>query len=110
MNPDPKQKLSALLKDWEPQVDLPSRFDSEVWRRIAASQEKRSAFWSFEWLFSITAQPKFAFAIMVAAVVFGSGLANWQAEKTYHHEMAALKSQYVHSVDPFANTRLASNP
>lgn len=110
MNPESEKNLNSLLKDWQPQVDLPARFESEVWHRIASAQEKRSEFWSLDWLFRIICPPKFAFALVVTAVLLGSGLANWQAQQNYHRDMAASKSRYIHSVDPFANTLLTSNP
>ena len=104
MEPEPKKRLDALLNDWQPQLDLPARFESDVWRRIAFAQENRSDFWSFAWLFRMTCQPKHAFAIVAAAVLLGTGLANWQAERNYHHELAESKSRYIHSINPFANT------
>ena|ERR1700734_1800344 len=110
MKPEPEQRLAALLKDWQLQVDLPPRFESEVWRRIAFAQEKRSDFWSFEWLFRMTCQPKLAFAIVATAVLLGTGLANWEAQQNYHRDMAVSESRYIHSVDPFANALLTSNP
>jgi hypothetical protein len=110
MNSKRDPRLDALLKNWQPQIDLPPRFESEVWRRIALAQEKRSDFWSFAWLFRMTCQPKLAFAIVLTAVLVGTGLANLQAERNYHHEMAASKSRYIQSVDPFANRLLTSNP
>ena len=110
MNSKHDPRLDPLLKDWKAHIDLPPRFESEVWRRIALAQEKRSDFWSFEWLFRMTCQPKPAFAILAVAVLLGTGLANWQAERNYHHDMAASKARYIHSVDPFANTLLSSNP
>lgn len=110
MNPEPEQRLKGLLKDWQPQIDLPLRFESDVWHRIALAQEKRSDFWSFRWLFQLTCQPKLAFAIVTVAVLLGTGMADWQAQRNYHQEMGASKSRYIHSIDPFANTLLTSNP
>jgi len=110
MNPEQDPKWDDLLKSWKPPIDVPPRFESEVWRRIALAQEKRSEFWSFRWLFQLTCQPKLAFAMVVVAVFLGTGVANWQAERSYHRDMAASESRYIHSVDPFANTFLTSNP
>lgn len=110
MNPEHEQRLDSLLKDWQLQVDLPPRFESEVWHRIAVAQERRSDFWSLARLFRITCQPKLAFALVAAAIFLGTGLANWQAQRNYQHDMATAKSRYIHSVDPLANTLLTSNP
>jgi hypothetical protein len=109
MNPEQDQRLKTLLHEWQPQADLPPRFESEVWHRIALNDEKRSSWLNFDWLFQITCQPRLAFAIVVMAVFLGTGLANLQAVRSYHHEMAASKSRYIHLVDPFANTLLTSN-
>jgi hypothetical protein len=110
MNPEHDRRLGSLLKNWQPQIDLPPRFESEVWHRIALAQEKRFSFWSLDWLFRITCQPRLAFAIVASAVLLGTGLANWEAQRSYQHDMAASKSRYIQSVDPFANTLLTSNP
>ena len=101
--------MDVLLRDWQPQVDLPPRFESEVWRRIALAQEKPASWLNFDWLFQITNQPKLAFAIVMTAVFLGTGSATWQAQQNYHQEFAASKIRYIQSVDPFANTLLTSN-
>lgn len=110
MNPKHDQRLSALLRDWQPQVDLPPRFESEVWRRIALAQEKPASWLNFDWLFRITNQPRLAFAMVMTAIILGTGLATWQAQQNYHQEIAASKVRYIQSVDPFANILLSSNP
>ena len=110
MNSDNEPRLDDLLKDWQPKVDLPPRFESEVWRRIALAEEKRAGWFDFDWLFAITCQPRLALAIVATAVILGSDFANWQARQNYHHEMAAAESRYFHSVNPFAKTFLTSNP
>jgi hypothetical protein len=110
MNPEHDQRLDSLLRDWQPQVDLPPRFESEVWRRIALAQEKPASWLNFDWLFWITNQPRLAFAVVMTAVVLGTGLATWQAQRNYHQEVVASKVRYIQSVDPFANTLLTSNP
>jgi hypothetical protein len=109
MSPEHDQQLKTLLREWQPETDLPPRFESEVWHRIALNEEKRSSWLNFDWLFQVTCQPRLAFAIVAIAVVLGTGLANWEAVRSYHHEMANSKSRYIHSVDPFANTLLTSN-
>jgi hypothetical protein len=110
MKPKHDPRLDALLQECRSEVELPPRFESEVWHRIALAQEKRSDFWSFDWLWRMTCQPKLAFAIVITAVLLGTGLANLQAERHYHQAMAVSKARYIHSVDPFANTLLTSNP
>lgn len=110
MNPEHDQRLDSLLRDWQPQVDLSPRFESEVWRRIALAQEKPASWLNFDWLFRIANQPRLAFAIVVMAVFLGTGLATRQAQQSYRQEMMASKIRYIQSVDPFANTLLTSNP
>jgi hypothetical protein len=103
-------QFKTLLQSWQPKADLPPRFESEVWRRIALSQEKPASWLNFDWLFRITNQPRLAFAIVMTAMVIGSGSAMWQAQRNYNHQMAGSESRYIHSVDPFSNVSLASNP
>jgi len=109
MNPEHDQRLKALLRDWQPKADLPPRFESEVWHRIALNEERRSSWLNFDWLLQVTCQPRLAFAIVAIAILLGTGLANLQALRSYHHEMAASKVRYIQSVDPFAKTFLTSN-
>lgn len=109
MNPEHDQRLKTLLREWQPEADLPRRFESEVWHRIALNEEKRSSWLNFDWLIELTCRPRLAFAIVTIAVLLGTGLANWQAVSSYRHEMAASKSRYILSVDPFAHTLLTSN-
>ncbi|HEY0255839.1 MAG TPA: hypothetical protein VGC39_00235 [Candidatus Methylacidiphilales bacterium] len=109
MNPEPKKNLNAILKEWQPQVDLPARFESEVWRRIALSQEKPAKWWNFDWLFALTLQPRLAYAVVLVAVFMGAGLASVRAEQNYHHAMATSESRYIHAVDPFSNVSRTSN-
>ena len=110
MIPEHDQRLKALLREWQTQADVPPRFESDVWHRIALNEEKRSSWMNFDWLFQTTCQPRLAFAIVIVAVVFGTGLATWQAQHSYHQEIAASKVRYIQSVDPFANPLLTSNP
>jgi len=110
MNPKGDQRLGRLLREWQPQVNLPPRFESEVWRRIALAQEKPVSGFNFDWLFRIANQPRLAFASVMTAVVLGMGLATWQAQQSYHQEIIASKVRYIQSVDPLANTLLSSNP
>lgn len=109
MNPEHDQRLKTLLREWQPKADLPVRFESEVWHRIAMNEEKRSSWLNFDWLFRITCQPRLAFAIVALAVFLSMGLATWQAQQNYHRALADSKSRYILSVDPFANVLLTSN-
>jgi hypothetical protein len=103
MDPAREEKLKALLNTWQPPADLPLRFESEVWRRIELAQEKRASWFNFDWLIRITNQPRLAFALVIAAVVLGAGLAPLQALRSYRHDMASSEARYIHSVDPFSN-------
>jgi hypothetical protein len=109
MNPEQDKRLNALLREWQPEADLPPRFESDVWHRIALNQEKRSSWLNFDWLFELTYQPRLAFAIVTLAILMGTGLANWQAMSSYDHAMATSKSRYILSVDPYAHPLLTSN-
>jgi hypothetical protein len=110
MDPESQQRLKNLLRDSKTEAELPPRFESEVWHRIASSQEKRASRWNFDWLFRVTAQPRLAFAVVVAAMILGGGLASWRAQENYHHELAVGEAHYIQSVDPLAQASLASNP
>ncbi len=102
---NPNAKLNSLLKEWKPDVHLPARFESEVWRRISIAQD-RSVSRTWSWLLS---SPRLAVGLVTAMIIFGVGLAVWQANTNYQKQMQAAHSRYLHSVDPFTNVALASN-
>jgi hypothetical protein len=95
MDPESQQRLRSLLREWQPQGELPPRFESEVWHRIALAQEKRDSRWNFDWLFRIVNQPRLAFAVVLTVMILGSGLATLRAEENYHHEMVTSQSRYI---------------
>ena len=110
MNSDRKPHMDALLKDWQPQIDLSHRFESDVWHRIALAQERRSRWFDFDWLFRIMCPPKFAFAIVATAVLLGTVSADLQSRQNYKQQMNVAKSRYILSVDPFADPRSTPKP
>ncbi len=109
MDSESQKRLNNLLHGWRPKAELPPRFESEVWRRIAAAQDRRASRCNFAWLFQFAAQPRLAFAVVALAVVIGGGLATWQAQWNYRHQLAEAKARYIRSVDPLAQASLASN-
>ncbi len=109
MNPESQRRLKALLRDSKTEAEMPPRFESEVWHRIASAEEKRASRWHFDWLFRGMVQPRLAFAVVVAAMVLGGGLASVRAQQNYHHALAVGEARYIQSVDPLAQA-FASNP
>ena len=109
MNPD--EELRQKLRAWQPQPELPVRFQAGVWARLGARSAARSLSWVEQlsyWLETALAQPRYAAAVIVAAATLGLGLAGISAHATRAERALALEARYVRSVDPYfylASTR-----
>lgn len=100
------KKLSQSLREWNPSVDLPPRFESEVWRRIS---ERKENVLNWDTLVNWLTLPRFAVSLSLAAVMLGVGFGLWQAQNNYRQAMKNAEIHYLHSVDPFSRS-FAANP
>lgn len=100
MNPQTPDPLDALLKQSRPQVTLPTRFQSEVWQRIAdretASPWAPLRTWMEEWSAVLT-RPRYALALMAVTILVGAGT----AQLTTRPDPTAMQARYVSMIDPY---------
>ncbi|PAW78512.1 MAG: hypothetical protein B9S32_06195 [Verrucomicrobia bacterium Tous-C9LFEB] len=96
--PDP---LDALLKQSRPQVTLPTRFQAEVWQRIAdretASPWAPLRAWMEEWS-AVLMRPRYALALMAVTILVGAGT----AQLTTRPDPATMQARYVSLIDPYS--------
>ncbi len=97
--PDP---LDALLKQSRPEITLPTRFQSEVWQRIAdretASPWAPLRAWMEEWS-GILMRPRYALALMTVTILIGAGT----AQLTARPDPATMQARYVSLIDPYSS-------
>lgn len=107
MNPHSQDPLDALLKQKQPHVTLPARFQSEVWQRIA-DRETTSPWaplqaWLNEWAAVLT-RPRYASALLAVVIVVSAGLAQLQSVASERETGAALQARYLNSIDPYSKS------
>ena len=98
-------ELSAKLRTWKVEPQVPGSFQREVWQRIAARQTMREeAFWPkvVQWLSTRLVRPQYAAALFAITLSAGIGVAHVQAQGTNAKHWKALEARYAASVDPMA--------
>ncbi len=99
MDEKPKRELPS----WKAEVEIPPRFQAEVWQRIAARDTaRRSSFWHqlSSQLSAQLAKPAYATAIIVAGVAMSLGVAHTQAQSANARHWRQLETRYVASINP----------
>lgn len=98
------EELHQKLQAWQPQPVLPIRFQSDVWARIgarAAARQPSMVERITDWLLAVLTRPRYATGLIVAAGVFGLGLANLSAKASQARRARMLEVHYMRSVDPY---------
>ena len=110
MNPeDDEQKLSELLRQWEPDTEAPSRFRSSVWSQIAARQERRG-FSLVERLNAFFARPAYAGAAAALTLLVSLGVAHQHAGYVVSERRAMAEGNYLNSISPLARVSADGAP
>ena len=108
MNSFDPDDLSAKLRAWKVEPQVPASFQREVWQRIAIRQTAREeAFWPnlARWFFRQLTRPQYAFAFVLLSLTAGLGLAHVQAQDANTRHWKALETRYATSVDPLSMGR-----
>jgi predicted thioredoxin/glutaredoxin len=105
--PDP-DNLSAKLRTWTVEPQIPGSFQREVWQRIAARQTERAEAWwprMVQWLSTQLVRPQYATVLVVLSLSASIGIAHVQAQGTNAKLAKMLEARYAASVDPLAMSR-----
>ncbi|MEA3208829.1 MAG: hypothetical protein QOE70_1886 [Chthoniobacter sp.] len=105
--PDPDD-LSARLRTWKVEPQVPGSFQGEVWQRIAARQAGRGeAFWPriVQWFSTRLVRPPYATALVLLSLSASIGLAHVHAQGAKAKHWKELEARYAASVDPLAMSR-----
>jgi hypothetical protein len=100
--------LSAKLRAWKVDPQVPDSFQRAVWQRVATRQAAReSAFWPrmTQWFSTEFIRPQFASATVILSLMASLGVAHLQAQETKARQWQALEARYAASVDPLAMSR-----
>jgi hypothetical protein len=102
------ESLRKTLKEWKVTTPLPSRFQEQVWQRIAQPDAKsRVSPWAaaMKWLETLLPRPALAASYLM--ILLGSGLVTgyWQAQQKKAELADTLGVRYVQEVDPYQTPR-----
>lgn len=98
-----RDELKCKLDSWKVAPAVPSGFQREVWRRIAAREEARHQSRLRKYagqFFELLATPRYAIAACLSAVVVGAGAAQLQANQENEWRWRELQTRYEISIDP----------
>lgn len=103
---DNDPQLHSVLREWQIDAPLPSRFQEQVWRRIEQAETRSSSgsgLWPAvsRWLESALPSPKVALSYLAALLIAGVAAGAVAAQVKTSHLNAALSERYVQSIDPY---------
>ena len=105
MNDFDPDDLSAKLRTWKVEPQVPDSFQREVWQRIAARQAVRDGLlWLkiVQWFSSRFERPQYAAALLALSLSVSIGVAHFHAQGANTKHWKALEERYGDSVDPMA--------
>jgi len=103
MNKDPR--LKQLLSAWRVSPPPVPDFNTSVWGRIDAEEERAAAgFWGTlrQWLFVQLPKPSYASALLVVTMVLGGTAATMRADHMKDQYRLENARRYLASIDPIA--------
>ena len=98
------ESLGRALRDWKVAADLPSRFQDEVWRRIALSEVRRATgFWTafLQSIETALLRPGVAIAYVAILLLVGVSIGMVEARQASARMDETLEARYLQSVDPY---------
>ena len=103
MNQD--EHLQKQLAAWNIEVDLPPRFQADVWARIAARESERLT-WrerAAEWFAAAFFQPRLAAAVAAISLILGAGTAYLRAQDFNAASGRQMEARYMAAINPLAH-------
>jgi hypothetical protein len=102
--PENDPALSNMLHQWVVDTPLPSRFQDQVWQRIArAETQPQAGLWAGlqRWVNEILPRPGFAVAYLSLVLALGAGAGSLASQARNNRLNSELGTLYVQSVDPY---------
>jgi hypothetical protein len=94
MNPNLKQQLAA----WEVDLDVPARFQANVWAEVAARESHWRQFWGQAG--ALFYRPLPVAALVAVALTFSMGTAYVQAQNVNKRNGQEMERLYMQSINP----------
>ena len=97
--------LSAKMRTWKVEPQVPGSFQRDVWQRIAARQTVgEEALWPkvVQWFSTQLTRPQYATALFAISLLASICVAHVQAQGTNAKHWKTLEARYAASVDPLA--------
>ena len=101
----PDDPFQRALGAWKVEVEIPARFQSEVWQRIATQESSRAdSVWSRvrDWIGAEFAKPGRAAAVLATGLLLSAVSAYLQAENFNSQQQQQLEARYINSINPLA--------
>ena len=103
-HPESDPGLSRLLRQWQPEAELPPRFQDRVWQRIADEEARPTAsLWEVlrQWLDARLRRPGVALAYVTVLMGLGLTTGYLHARADAAQAQNAAMIRYVQTVGPF---------
>ena len=106
MNSD--EILKQQLSTWKLDVEIPPRFQADVWAQIAV---RESPLWDrfYDWFATAFCTSRIAGAMMALGLTVGIGAAYMRAGNSNASVGRQLEAQYMESINPLAHGGHASS-
>ena len=104
MNTD--QNLKRQLAAWDVNVEVPPRFQANVWAQIAAQESaRRSSFWNrlSDWFALAFYKPHMAAAMVTLGLALSVGTAYLRAQDSNAMMGKQLEARYMETINPLAH-------
>ena len=100
-NDDLKERLAA----WEVEVEIPPRFQANVWAQIAARESARRSWWEplRDAFAAAFAQPQMAVAVVTLSLTLSVGTAVLKAQDSNAAYGKQLEGRYMETINPLAH-------
>lgn len=98
-------EIDRKLKVWKVEVEVPTRFQANVWQRISRENSARGQSFLHQFavlLSSLLLRPQYATAIVLLAAFIGLSTARMEARNTNFQRWKHLENRYAVSIDPIA--------
>ena len=101
-----EENLKQQLAAWNVDIEVPPRFQANVWAQIATRESSRRSLWDQlgEWIATEFRKPRLATSAVALGLVLSSGIAYLQAQDSNVMVEKQLEVRYMETINPLAHT------
>jgi len=99
------ENLKNQLSAWKVDVEIPCRFQADVWTQIAAREGSGRPIWErfADWFAVAFYKPHMAAAMLTFGLTFGVGVAYFRAQDSNAIVGHQLEARYIQTINPLAH-------